>query len=558
MKNRILREYIESLKEDNELDYIFPILLQAMGFRIVSTPRNSKGQPQHGKDIVAIGYDTDNILYRWYFELKGNGAKDITTTNFNTADGVRDSLLEAKDVAYDCLSIPKFDELPVKIVFVHNGILQANADPAFNGFIKNNYSDVNFERWDIERLTLLFSEHLFEECIFADDVCYTLFKKVLVMLDAPGWNTNDIDRIIDSFLTRCPMSKTPNKRIVNKTFAGLNLILAIIFKNCEECGNLLPAKWSSERIILKTWSWILQNKVENRKIYYNNFMKIYDLHITIYDSYIHKLLPMALSYKGLYQPMGTYSERVCYPLRCYDFLNDLLYYYLSTEWFGYEDIPTRNDQLRIVINIIKQNSGFDVPLLDNHSITLVLLTRFVWACGQPEDESVIKDYFEYIDRLCANVILRHKRQNIFPEFYNNIKEVCASMFKKSEDYVDSSSMYLLVLVEILAFFRQKTNYKYLRKEINASKVNLQIPLPIFDEDLEVNLFDHHLHNEMCVKSSICLPDTLEAFLKTFKIKYKPISFRTKKIGLSPLLLLAHIHYKTEFFPNFVDFGFLET
>lgn len=184
-------------------------------------------------------------------------------------------------------------------------------------------------------------------------------------------------------------------------------------------------------------------------------MKIYDLHITIYDSYIHKLLPMALSYKGLYQPMGTYSERVCYPLRCYDFLNDLLYYYLSTEWFGYEDIPTRNDQLRIVTNIIKQNSGFDVPLLDNHSITLVLLTRFVWACGQPEDESVIKDYFEYIDRLCANVILRHKRQNIFPEFYNNIKEVCASMFKKSEDYVDSSSMYLLVLVEILAFFVKK-------------------------------------------------------------------------------------------------------
>lgn len=558
MKNRILREYIESLKEDNELDYIFPILLQAMGFRIVSTPRNSKGQPQHGKDIVAIGYDTDNILYRWYFELKGNGAKDITTTNFNTADGVRDSLLEAKDVAYECQSIPKFDELPVKIVFVHNGILQANAEPAFNGFIKREFSDGNFERWDIERLTLLFSEHLFEECIFADDACYTLFKKVLVMLDAPGWNTNDVDRIIDIFLTRCPISKTPNKRIVNKTFAGLNLFLAIIFKNCKECDNLLPAKWSSDRIILKTWSWILQNKVENREIYYNNFMNIYDLHITIYDSYIHKLLPMALTYKGLYQPMGTYSERVCYPLRCYDFLNDLLYYYLSTEWFEYEDMPSRNDQLRIVTNIIKQNSGFDVPLLDNHSITLVLLTRFVWGCGQPEDESVIKDFFEYIDRLCANVILRHKRQNIFPEFYNNVKEVCASMFKKSEDYVDSSSMYLLVLVEILAFFRQKTNYKYLRKEIKASKVNLQIPLPIFDEYLEVNLFDHHLHNEMCVKSSICLPDTLEAFLKTFKIKYKPISFRTKKIGLSPLLFLAHIHYKTEFFPNFVDFGFLET
>ena len=44
MKNRIIREYLESLKEDKELDYIFPILLDAMGFRIVSTPKNSKGR----------------------------------------------------------------------------------------------------------------------------------------------------------------------------------------------------------------------------------------------------------------------------------------------------------------------------------------------------------------------------------------------------------------------------------------------------------------------------------------------------------------------------------
>lgn len=31
MKNRILREYIESLKEDNELDYIFPNIVASYG-----------------------------------------------------------------------------------------------------------------------------------------------------------------------------------------------------------------------------------------------------------------------------------------------------------------------------------------------------------------------------------------------------------------------------------------------------------------------------------------------------------------------------------------------
>ena len=230
MKNRIIREYLESLKEDKELDYIFPILLDAMGFRIVSTPKNSKGQPQHGKDVVAIGCGMDNKIYRWYFELKGNASKDITTTNFNAQDGVRDSLLEAKDVAYESQSIPRFNELPVKIVFVHNGILQANAEPAFNGFIKREFKPGEFERWDIEQLTHLFAEHLFEECLFADDECYSLFKKTLVMLDAPGWNTNDISTIVEIFLRRCPYDAKPNKRIVQKSFAGLNLILAIIHR----------------------------------------------------------------------------------------------------------------------------------------------------------------------------------------------------------------------------------------------------------------------------------------------------------------------------------------
>lgn len=55
MKRReIIKQYIESLKEDQELDYIFPILLERMGYRVLSTPRQSKGQPQHGRDVVAI------------------------------------------------------------------------------------------------------------------------------------------------------------------------------------------------------------------------------------------------------------------------------------------------------------------------------------------------------------------------------------------------------------------------------------------------------------------------------------------------------------------------
>lgn len=43
-RQEIIKQYVESLKEDNELDYIFPILLERMGYRVLSTPRQSKGQ----------------------------------------------------------------------------------------------------------------------------------------------------------------------------------------------------------------------------------------------------------------------------------------------------------------------------------------------------------------------------------------------------------------------------------------------------------------------------------------------------------------------------------
>lgn len=150
MKQRIVRDYLESLKEDSELDYIFPILLESMNFRIVTTPRNSKGQSQYGKDIVAIGRDSDGAIYRWYFELKGHSDKDIDDNTFNKRDGIRESILAANDVPFEDSSIPKFNSLSRKIVIVHNGILKANTREQFDKFIKREFPNGGFERWDVK------------------------------------------------------------------------------------------------------------------------------------------------------------------------------------------------------------------------------------------------------------------------------------------------------------------------------------------------------------------------------------------------------------------------
>ena len=148
-----MQDYLASLKEDKELDYLFPQLLQCMGFRIIQTAKEAKGQSQYGKDIIAIGNDSEKIKHKWYFELKGYKDKDITDNNYFSQDGIRESIIEAKDTAFKDSSIPEMKNLPRKIVVVHNGVLKPNIRPTFEGFIEKEFNAGEFERWDIYRLS---------------------------------------------------------------------------------------------------------------------------------------------------------------------------------------------------------------------------------------------------------------------------------------------------------------------------------------------------------------------------------------------------------------------
>lgn len=402
MKQRIVRDYLESLKEDSELDYIFPMLLESMDFRIVTTPRSSKGQPQYGKDVVAIGKDEDGVIHRWYFELKGNADKDIDDNTFNKSDGIRESILAAKDVPYEDSSIPRFNSLPSKIVVVHNGILKENTHEQFDKFICREFPDGGFERWGIEQLTALFTQHLFNEALFCDNESYLLFKKILVMMDAPGWSTTDIDKLIDLQLSYCPTNNNSSRLLV-KCFCALNLALNIILHYSQESGILLPAKKSSERIVLKLWAWILKNKKEKNKRVIGLFSRIVELHLAICSAYLQKTIPLATCYKGLYMMHGSETEKVCYPLRCYDFMNDLLYYFIAYNAFcPVITKETLRQQIDIIIAVIRSNTGIDVPLLDSHAITTQLLLWFV--LGHEHEETDEKVIYEHIQRLVMNVI----------------------------------------------------------------------------------------------------------------------------------------------------------
>lgn len=560
MNKRVIRDYLESLKEDDELDYIFPMLLQSMGYQIISTPKNSKGQSQYGKDIVAIGFDAEGVKCKWYFELKGESAKDINDFTFSVKDGVRDSILASKYAAYNDSSIPGFNKLPKKIVFVHNGLLKENTRQTFHGFINELFPNgEGFERWDIEKLTDLFHEFLFDECLYRDEESYRLVKKILVLHDAPGWHTDDFDRLVDIQLKNCP-SSTKQRRKTTQSFTAIVLMLAILFKEGKENHNLLPSKRAADRAVLKTWEWILKNKKEKESFINKLFIKILKLQLNIYAQYLGKLLPLALQYKGLYMFNGFETECILYPLRCFDFIGDIIYYQIAVDQLVVSKDKRqdyRNGCIRVIQQIIDNNSGFDVPLLDTHSIPLLLIVRHIWDFSMHSEQEIAK-LGKWILRIASNILIRKRNMDMFPELYSNSKELARSLFKKSAHYNDKSSLFLMNLIELLYYYKLEDSYKTIRSLILKSNTNLQVSYPVENDDLEISLFNHQLHRELSIQASISLPEELEDLPHTYKKEYKSIPLRTINSRFPFLIFLAHIHYKTDWFPDFIDFGFLKS
>lgn len=555
----IVREYLASLKEDSELDYLFPILLNLMGFRIIQTAKESKGQSQYGKDIIAIGKDENGIKYKWYFELKGYSDRDITITNFSKSDGIRESIIEAKHSSFNDSSIPEFNGLPIKIVIVHNGVLKTNFRNTFEGFISQEFKEGEFERWDIYYLTDIFSQYLFNEYLLSDDASNRLLKKTLAFLDSP-----DNEYVEFKELVAIQFNKVENikSRAFKKLFATLNLLNSIVFHYSKENNYLVPAKECSKFLILKTWHWILENNLQGKKPVVKEFKKLLKGQFKIFDKYFQKTFSIAKIENGLFSEYGTFYEKIGYPLRCFEYLDDLIYYCrLRNTIFEPKKIQLlKNKQKDLIIELIDNNSGFNRPIFDNHSIPILQLFLFFSdkTCLRQKDVQFIVGYFHLTISNLKIEKIRHNRQ---PELHNRIDPIIEFIATgvKPEEYCDSSSILLAILLEITIIFNSEDLFNEILSFIDES-LSLQIvSIDSSKYKVEQLLFEKHLHNEYYVDCIERVQDGLkllknEADFGEFKKsvlekKELPNSYETDILGLSCIRYLAHSYFKNEILPE---------
>lgn len=547
IRQEIIKQYVASLKEDGELDYIFPLLLKRMGYRVLSTPRQSKGQSQYGRDVIAVK-KVKGVNTLFLFELKGFAARDITDRTLSEKDGLIESLRASKNTKYRDASIQGLSKYKRQYIFVHNGYAEANALITLNDFVEDEFPDGNFDRWDLDKLTTLFSDYLFDETLLTDEESYRLFKKVLVLVDAEGNDYSDLLRLIDLQIAR--IEKKKNRRALLNFFATLRLMASMVYVYAKDANNLYPAKFCIDTIILKTWAWILRGKAEKKSTIIKHFNYLVLLQIQIYGEYVNKILRFARMKKGLYAYHSTETEFIFYPLRCYDFLGDLTYFYMVTEAYCELSNTEVRNRLNLLQMVIKNNPACAVPLLDTHSIPILMVARYIFFHMESEDDA--KFFADYLVDIVINLCKRYAKQNMWPETSGNKMALAKSLYEKDDDYCSESSLLIMTLFELIAYMNISEPYSGFKAVVEKSGVNLQIAFPIQEEeDIEQKLFEHRLNQELAVQTDIKLPETIEEFHKSFKKKYRSINYRTDKVHYGFLRILAHKYYETDMFPDFL-------
>lgn len=555
----IVQEYLASLKEDSELDYLFPLLLNVMGFRIIQTAKESKGQSQYGKDIIAVGKDKNGIDHKWYFELKGHADRDITQATYFKTDGIRESIMEAKDTIFKDSSISDFNQLPVKIVIVHNGVLKTNIRNTFEGLITREFKDGEFERWDIYYLTELFGKYLFNEYLLSDSDSARLLKKTLAFLDAPDNEFLEFKELVNIQFKRFERIRS---RAFRKLFATLNLLNSLVYHYSSENNYLLPAKECSKFLILKTWHWILENNLQSKKAVILEFRKLLKNQTLILGKYFQKTFLAAKIENGLFSEMGGFYEKIGYPIRCFEYLDDIIYYcrLRNTVYESKNIEKIKNKQKDLIIELVENNSGFNRPIFDNHSIPIVQLFLF-FSDKKTLRQKDVNFLYNYCDQVVSNIRIEKIRYNRLPELYNNIDSVVEfySTNIKPENYSDKSSVLLAIMLEFSIIFNSEDLFKQILSFIDES-LSLQIvSIDPAKHKVEKLLFERNLHNEYFVETIDRAKDDLE-FLKNSGIlsEFKstvlekvesPQQYNTDLLGLSCIRYLAHSYFKNEILPD---------
>lgn len=415
----ILRDYLGSLKEREELDAILPDLLSELGFRVISRPQ--RGTVQYGVDVAAVGIDdADGEKKLFLFSIKPG---DLTRGDWDgTPQALRPSLNQILDV-YIPTRVPRqYAELKIVVCLCVGGVIQEQVQADVRGFI-NKYSDdhVSFAEWHGDVL----AEHLLKGVLRKEILPKPMrssFQKAVAMVEEPDVAFRHFGVLAAEIRKAGGMTAKTRLRAARQLY----VCLWILYVWARDAGNVEAPYRASELVLLNIWE-VFRPAIGSKAADAKAITKVLDqalqLHLRIASELLEtKIFPHVGVRHGLSHTAHPQSA-LDVNLSLFDLLGrigmtGLWLYWISTRAKG-EARDTAAQAIATFtargFDLIENNPALLAPVSDGQA-TDITLFLMLWAASGASPDRTTRWLMDVIQRLNFTMRARSRYPSIFSDY----------------------------------------------------------------------------------------------------------------------------------------------
>ncbi len=544
-----LRDYLQSLKERNELDSLVQDLLFSMGFEITAKPQ--RGLKEKGVDIEAIGKDPEDGKKKVFLLTVKPG--DLIRSNWKTGpQSVSESIDDILRIYIPQNLSVEFKKLPKKVILCCGGEVHRSMKDTWDGYVNEKayiYENIAIEFWGAERLTGYILKFLISEDLFPEKM-RTLLRKSIVLVADNDYDNRHFYKILRETLFQ-DSQITKNSEGIRR-LRLLRTALKVLFYWGKTEKNLSNVTETSERFLLNAWNWAQVRKI---RLYSSRSVKeeldnIYRLYEEIHYEYFSRLKNHFSIREGLYAGQANPVTSIT---NLFKIIGQLSAFGLAHRFFGLSGESeleiARTELVDWLKQIILNHNGSKTPAFDEHSIDLGLSFLFLYQ------ENQLHFLKSWIAALIDSLQFFFIAKRYFPISSNDISDLI-ELFNSVTDWTvrhRAFSTIVPLLADWCVVLDMKSEYKKLhdlKGEFESTDLQCWYP----SNDCEKTFFTKNSLREGIVWMSIFFPPNMKEHIKNIKKIHSSIGhidkYYTHQQGYVELLLIASRHFRTPIPPYY--------
>jgi len=549
----LIRDYLASLREREELDAILPDLLSGLGFTVFSRPQ--RGTQQRGVDIAAVGED-DGERKVFLFSVK---AGDLTRQDWDNGSpqALRPSLNEIRDAYIKNRIPPRYKNLKIVICLAFGGVVQEQLRDQLKGYIEDHTTDrISFDEWNGDKIAgLLLSGILREELL--PKPLRSSFQKAVAMVDEPDISYQHFARLAKALR----QAGTASNRARVRSARQLNLCLWILFVWARDVGNVEAAYRAGELALLSVWE-LLRPLINGRSREARELSRltrqVIELHVTIASELLEgKIFPHVEVRHGISMSVGSRSATDV-NLALFEILGRIGLTGLWIQWIaahsGEAQRRVGQDGMvhftRAGLALIRNNPALFLPITDRQA-TDIALFLLLWMGSGLDSEGVALWLNEMAGRLTFTIRTRGR----YPSSSSDYRDLADHPRDRSDEYFEEatsgSTLIPLIMAWLQAFGR--TEAVQALADLAREKLphtTMQLWMPGETSEAEIYVGDN---NHGRALSDLPVKDGGEALLRTIAEAcrtHRLDSLTAMATGFWPVLLVACRHHQLPVPPHF--------